>query len=37
MEATLSSDFLRGHTYTIVLRILLHGDAYGFEIYNKIL
>jgi DNA-binding PadR family transcriptional regulator len=37
MEATLSSDLLRGHTDTIVLRILLHGDAYGFEIYNKIL
>jgi DNA-binding PadR family transcriptional regulator len=37
MDATLSSDLLRGHTDTIVLRILMHGDAYGFEIYNKIL
>jgi DNA-binding PadR family transcriptional regulator len=37
MEATLSSDLLRGHTDTIVLKILMHGDAYGFEIYNKIL
>jgi DNA-binding PadR family transcriptional regulator len=37
MEAILSSDLLRGHTDTIVLRILLHGDAYGFEIYNRIL
>ena len=37
MDATLSSDLLRGHTDTIVLHILLHGDAYGFEIYNKIL
>jgi DNA-binding PadR family transcriptional regulator len=37
MDATLSSDLLRGHTDTIVLHILMHGDAYGFEIYNKIL
>jgi DNA-binding PadR family transcriptional regulator len=33
----LSSDLLRGHTDTIVLRILSQGDAYGFEIYNRIL
>ena len=37
MEAVLSSDLLRGHTDTIVLRILMRGDAYGFEIYNRIL
>jgi DNA-binding PadR family transcriptional regulator len=38
MEAgMLSSDLLRGHTDTIVLRILMNGDAYGFEIYNRIL
>ena len=37
MEPTLSSDLLRGHTDTIVLRILMGGDAYGFEIYNRIL
>ncbi|MDR0494560.1 MAG: PadR family transcriptional regulator [Treponema sp.] len=37
MEAVLSSDLLRGHTDTIVLRILIRGDAYGFEIYNRIL
>jgi DNA-binding PadR family transcriptional regulator len=37
MEATLSSDLLRGHTDTIVLKILMSGDAYGFEIYNRIL
>jgi DNA-binding PadR family transcriptional regulator len=37
MEAVLSSDLLRGHTDTIVLRILTRGDAYGFEIYNLIL
>jgi DNA-binding PadR family transcriptional regulator len=36
MEANLSSDLLRGHTDAIVLRILSTGDAYGFEIYNRI-
>ena len=33
----LSADLLRGHTDTIVLGVLLEGDAYGFEIYNRIL
>jgi DNA-binding PadR family transcriptional regulator len=37
MEPKLSSDLLRGHTDSIVLRILMQGDAYGFEIYNRIL
>jgi DNA-binding PadR family transcriptional regulator len=37
MDSQLSSDLLRGHTDTIVLRILARGDAYGFEIYNRIL
>ncbi|MDR2479499.1 MAG: PadR family transcriptional regulator [Treponema sp.] len=37
MEAVLSPDLLRGHTDTVVLRILVRGDAYGFEIYNRIL
>lgn len=37
MDATLSSDLLRGHTDTIVLKILMNADAYGFEIYNRIL
>jgi DNA-binding PadR family transcriptional regulator len=37
VEPRLSSDVLRGHTDTIVLRILKEGDAYGFEIYNTIL
>jgi DNA-binding PadR family transcriptional regulator len=37
VEPKLSSDVLRGHTDTIVLRILKGGDAYGFEIYNTIL
>jgi DNA-binding PadR family transcriptional regulator len=36
-QATLSADLLRGHTDTIVLRVLMHGEAYGFEIYNRIL
>ena len=36
-DAMLSSDLLRGHTDTVVLRILTRGDAYGFEIYNRIL
>lgn len=36
-KAKLSSDLLRGHTDTIVLRILLDHDSYGFEIYNSIL
>ena len=33
----LTPDLLRGHTDTIVLRILMRSDAYGFEIYNRIL
>ncbi|MBA4602004.1 PadR family transcriptional regulator [Thermoactinomyces mirandus] len=37
MEPKLSSDLLRGHTDTIVLRCLLKQDRYGFEIYNWIL
>ena len=37
METSLSSDLLRGHTDTVVLRLLQDGDAYGFEIYNRIL
>jgi DNA-binding PadR family transcriptional regulator len=34
--ALLTPDLLRGHTDTIVLSILIRGDAYGFEIYNRI-
>jgi len=33
----MSSDLLRGHTDIIVLHILVGGDTYGFEIYNRIL
>jgi len=31
-----AADMLRGHTDTIVLGVLLRGDAYGFEIYKTI-
>lgn len=31
-DKKLSSDLLRGHTDTIVLRFLLDGDKYGYEI-----
>ena len=37
MENAISSDLLRGHTDTIVLKILSSGDAYGFAIYSTIL
>lgn len=33
---TFASDLLRGHTETIVLATLRHGDRYGFEIYKTI-
>lgn len=28
----ISSDILRGHTETMILNILSHGDSYGYEI-----
>lgn len=31
-QSNLSSDLLRGHTDTIILRLLLDGDKYGYEI-----
>jgi PadR family transcriptional regulator PadR len=31
-----AADLLRGHTDTIVLSVLRHGDRYGFEIYKTI-
>lgn len=31
-DKKLSSDLLRGHTDTIILRLLLEGDKYGYEI-----
>ena len=32
IDKKLSSDLLRGHTDTIILRLLLSGDKYGYEI-----
>ncbi|HSE29443.1 MAG TPA: PadR family transcriptional regulator [Candidatus Saccharimonadales bacterium] len=32
IHKTLSSDLLRGHTDTIILKLLLQGDKYGYEI-----
>lgn len=35
-ENKISSDLLRGHTDTIILRLLLDGDKYGYEISKLI-
>lgn len=32
----ISGDILRGHTETIILRILSEGDSYGYEITKQI-
>lgn len=32
MDNKLTSDLLRGHTDTIILKLLLDGDKYGYEI-----
>ncbi|WP_316571459.1 PadR family transcriptional regulator [Neobacillus sp. YIM B06451] len=32
MSLKLSSDLLRGHTDTIILKLLMSGDKYGYEI-----
>lgn len=32
-----ASDILRGHTETVILRILSEGDSYGYEITKKII
>ncbi|MEN6461426.1 MAG: PadR family transcriptional regulator [Syntrophomonas sp.] len=37
MSGKISTDFIRGHTETIVLNILRQGDSYGYEIYKKII
>jgi DNA-binding PadR family transcriptional regulator len=31
-----NSDMLRGHTETVILKILVQGDSYGYEITKKI-
>lgn len=35
-DKKISSDLLRGHTDTIILRLLLEGDKYGYEITKLI-
>ncbi len=35
-ENKISSDLLRGHTDTIILKLLLNGDKYGYEISKLI-
>lgn len=32
MDPTVSSDLIRGHIDTIILKLLLSGDKYGYEI-----
>jgi PadR family transcriptional regulator PadR len=32
MDLKISSDLLRGHTDTIILKLLMSGDKYGYEI-----
>ncbi len=36
IDKKLSSDLLRGHTDTIILKLLLDGDKYGYEITKLI-
>lgn len=36
VENKISSDLLRGHTDTIILKLLLNGDKYGYEITKLI-
>lgn len=36
VQRKLSSDLLRGHADTMILKLLLNGDKYGYEI-NKII
>jgi PadR family transcriptional regulator PadR len=36
IDSTLSSDLLRGHTDTIILRLLADGDKYGYGIARLI-
>ena len=35
-ENKISADLLRGHTDTIILKLLLDGDKYGYEITKLI-
>lgn len=36
MGENISSDFIRGHVDTIILRVLYDGDNYGYEIIKAI-
>ncbi len=36
IDKKLSSDLLRGHTDTIILKLLMDGDKYGYEITKLI-
>ena len=36
IQSILSSDLLRGHTDTIILKLLLDGDKYGYQITKLI-
>jgi PadR family transcriptional regulator, regulatory protein PadR len=36
IDTTLSSDLLRGHTDTIILKLLMDGDKYGYQITKLI-
>ncbi len=36
MGDNLSSDLIRGHIDTMILRVLLNGDSYGYEIIKAI-
>jgi PadR family transcriptional regulator PadR len=36
VENKISSDLLRGHTDTIILKLLMSGDKYGYEISKLI-
>lgn len=35
-EQTINSDLIRGHIDTIILKILLEGDNYGYEIMKAV-
>jgi len=34
---SIASDLIRGHTDTIILALLIHGDNYGYEINKSIM
>lgn len=36
IDNKLSSDLLRGHTDTIILKLLMDGDTYGYEITRRV-